>query len=208
MSALVCRRGHRGGASFGRRVDVPDKGLPACDQSRRTPWPASWPVRQPQTCARVATSRTIRRADSGTAAQRAGAGPAIRSVGCRHRSRAVCRQPGAPAFCPAEGWEHRMPQEINSVAVIGGGYMGAGIAEVSAVAGMPVVIRDLPQFLDAARGRVEKSLAGHVRKGRMDEAARDRALARISFTSELKDVASANLVIEAVPEVLDLKLSL
>ena len=113
-----------------------------------------------------------------------------------------------PGFLPSRGREYRMPQEINSVAVIGGGFMGAGIAEVSAVAGMPVVVRDLPQFLDAARGRVEKSLAGHVRKGRMDEAARDEALGRICFTSELKDVAGADLVIEAVPEVLDLKLSL
>ena len=101
-----------------------------------------------------------------------------------------------------------MPQEINSVAVIGGGYMGAGIAEVSAVAGMPVVVRDLQQFLDGARRRVERSLAGHVKKGRMDEAARDEVLGRISFTSELKDVAGSDLVIEAIPENLDLKLSL
>src|SRR5262245_57337606 len=101
-----------------------------------------------------------------------------------------------------------MPQEVNSVAVIGGGFMGAGIAEVSAVAGIPVMVRDLPQFLDAARGRVEKSLAGRVRKGKMDEATRDEVLGRISFTPELKDVASANLVIEAVPEVLDLKMSI
>jgi 3-hydroxybutyryl-CoA dehydrogenase len=101
-----------------------------------------------------------------------------------------------------------MPQEINSVAVIGGGFMGAGIAEVSAVAGMPVVIRDLPQFLDAARRRVEKSLAGHVKKGSMDEATRDEVLSRIRFTPELKDIAGADLVIEAVPEVLELKLSL
>jgi len=47
-----------------------------------------------------------------------------------------------------------MPQETNSVGVVGGGLTGAGI-EVSALAGMPVVVRDLPQFLDAARGRVE-----------------------------------------------------
>ena len=37
-----------------------------------------------------------------------------------------------------------MPREINSVGVVGGGLMGAGIAEVSAVAGLPVVVRDLP----------------------------------------------------------------
>ena len=101
-----------------------------------------------------------------------------------------------------------MPPEINSVAVIGGGFMGAGIAEVSAVAGMPVVVRDLPQFLDGAQKRVQKSLASHVEKGRMAESARDQVLGRITFTSELKDVAGADLVIEAVPEIVDLKLSL
>src|SRR5260370_38409538 len=101
-----------------------------------------------------------------------------------------------------------MPREINSVGVVGGGVVGAGLAEVSAVAGMPVVVRDLPQFLDAARGRVEKSLAGAVKRGKMDQAKRDEVLARITFTPDLKDVASADIVIEAVPEILDLKVSL
>ena len=101
-----------------------------------------------------------------------------------------------------------MPREINSVGVVGGGLMGAGIAEVSAVAGMPVVVRDLPQFLDAARGRVEKSLAGAVKRGKMEQAKRDDVLARITFTTDLKDVASADIVIEAIPEILDLKVSL
>ena len=87
-----------------------------------------------------------------------------------------------------------MPREINSVGVVGGGLMGAGIAEVSAVAGMPVVVRDLPQFLDAARERVEKSLAGAVKRGKMDQAKRDEVLARITFTPDLKDVASADIV--------------
>src|SRR5260370_27259548 len=101
-----------------------------------------------------------------------------------------------------------MPREINSVGVVGGGLMGAGIAEVSAVAGMPVVVRDLPQFLDAARGRVEKSLAGAVKRGKIDQAERDEVLARITFTPDLKDVAGADIVIEAVPEIFDLKVSL
>jgi 3-hydroxybutyryl-CoA dehydrogenase len=101
-----------------------------------------------------------------------------------------------------------MPHEIESVAVVGGGYMGVGIAEVTAVAGLPVVVRDLPQFIDGARARLEKSLAGYVRKGKMDEETRDEVFARITFTSELKDIANSDLVIEAVPEVLDLKVSL
>src|SRR5260370_26503592 len=101
-----------------------------------------------------------------------------------------------------------MPREVDSVAVVAGGLMGAGTAEVPAVAAMPVIVRDLPQSLDAARGRVEKSLAGAVKRGKMDQAKGDEVLARISFTPDLKDVASADIVIEAVPEILDLKVSL
>src|ERR1700683_3214798 len=86
--------------------------------------------------------------------------------------------------------------------------MGAGIAEVSAAAGLPVVVRDLPQFLDAARGRVEKSLGGAVKRGKIDQAKRDEVLGRITFTPDLKDVASADIVIEAVPEIPHLKVSL
>ena len=100
-----------------------------------------------------------------------------------------------------------MPREINSVAVVGGGLYGAGIAEVTAVAGLPVVVRDLPQFLDGARGRVEKSLAGAVKGGKMDQAKRDEVSARITFTPDLKDLANADIVIEAL-EILDLKVSL
>jgi 3-hydroxybutyryl-CoA dehydrogenase len=101
-----------------------------------------------------------------------------------------------------------VPKEINSVAIVGGGFMGAGIAEVSAAAGMPVIVRDLPEFLDAARGRVEKSLAGAVKRGKIDEAQREEILGRITFTPDLKQVAGADIVIEAVPEILDLKVSL
>ena len=101
-----------------------------------------------------------------------------------------------------------MPREINSVGVVGGGLMGAGIAEVSAVAGMPVVVRDLPQFLGAARGRVEESLAAAVKRGKIDQAEREEVLARITFSPDLEDVASADIVIEAIPEILDLKVSL
>ena len=86
--------------------------------------------------------------------------------------------------------------------------MGAGIAESASLAEYSVVIRELPQFLDAARARLEKSLDGAVRRGKLDTDKRDAALARVSFTSELKDVAGSDLVIEAVPENLALKVSI
>ena len=101
-----------------------------------------------------------------------------------------------------------MSQQFKSVAVLGGGFMGAGIAESASLAEHSVVIRELPQFLDAARARVARSLDGAVKRGKLDSDKRDAALARVSFTSELKDVAGSDLVIEAVPENLALKLSI
>jgi 3-hydroxybutyryl-CoA dehydrogenase len=104
--------------------------------------------------------------------------------------------------------EHSMAQTIQSVAVLGGGFMGAGIAESASVAGLPVVIRELPEYLAAARTRLEKSMDSAVKRGKLDAAERDAALARVTFTSELKDVAGSDLVIEAVPENLALKVSI
>jgi 3-hydroxybutyryl-CoA dehydrogenase len=104
--------------------------------------------------------------------------------------------------------EHSMSNNIESVAVLGGGFMGAGIAESASVAGLPVVIRELPEYIAAARTRLEKSMDGAVKRGKLDAAKRDAAVARVTFTSELKDVAGSDLVIEAVPENLQLKVSI
>jgi 3-hydroxybutyryl-CoA dehydrogenase len=98
-----------------------------------------------------------------------------------------------------------MTEPISSIAVIGGGFMGAGIAETAAVAGIPVIVRELPAYLDAARQRIEISLGRAVKRGKLDAAQRDSALSKISLTSELADVAGADLVIEAVPEIVELK---
>ena len=101
-----------------------------------------------------------------------------------------------------------MAKNIESVAVLGGGFMGAGIAESASVAGLPVVIRELPEYLAAARTRLEKSMDSAVKRGKLDADKRDAALARVAFSSELKDVAGSDLVIEAVPENLALKVSI
>jgi 3-hydroxybutyryl-CoA dehydrogenase len=101
-----------------------------------------------------------------------------------------------------------MAQTIKSVAILGGGFMGAGIAESASIAEFPVLIRELPDYIDGARTRLEKSMEGAVKRGKLDADQRDAALARITFTSELTDVAGSDLVIEAVPENLQLKLSI
>jgi len=101
-----------------------------------------------------------------------------------------------------------MAEPINAIGIVGGGFMGAGIAEVASLAGVAVVVRELPEYLDAARGRLESSLARAVTRGKLGAADRDSALARVTLTSDLQDVAGADLVIEAVPENLDLKISI
>jgi len=96
-----------------------------------------------------------------------------------------------------------MPQ---SVAVIGAGLMGSGIAQVAAVAGHPVVLRDVTSQA-TARGleAIEKSLARFVAKETMTAADAEAAVARITTTTDLADVAGADLVVEAVFENVDVK---
>jgi 3-hydroxybutyryl-CoA dehydrogenase len=98
-----------------------------------------------------------------------------------------------------------MTEAFSSVAIIGGGFMGAGIAETAAVAGIPVVVRELPQYLQASRQRLETSLNRAVKKGKLTNDQRLAVLARITLTSELKHVAAADLIIEAVPEDIAIK---
>jgi 3-hydroxybutyryl-CoA dehydrogenase len=97
--------------------------------------------------------------------------------------------------------------EIEAVAIVGAGFMGTGIAETIAVAGIPVIIRDVD---DAALGRagerLETSLARAVRGGKLDPSAAQAVRERIDLTTRLEAVSEAGLVIEAVPEDHHLKL--
>ncbi|HSM35344.1 MAG TPA: 3-hydroxybutyryl-CoA dehydrogenase [Longimicrobiales bacterium] len=96
--------------------------------------------------------------------------------------------------------------KIETVAVIGGGLMGSGIAEVSAKAGYDTLLREIDQDLaDRARGRIEKSLGRAVDKGKLEAADRDAALERLTCVTALADLADADIVIEAVTEDLPLK---
>ncbi len=92
--------------------------------------------------------------------------------------------------------------QIRTVAVLGGGLMGAGIAESAAVAGYDVVVREIDdRQVEAARERIEKSL----RRSKLDDAERADALDRIALTTSPADLTHADLLVEAVPEDLDLK---
>jgi len=90
---------------------------------------------------------------------------------------------------------------IERVGVVGAGQMGAGIAEVSAKAGADVVIYEPTEELAAAgRKRITGSLERAASKGKLSEAERDDALAKLNFTTNLADLSDCQLVIEAVVE--------
>lgn len=91
--------------------------------------------------------------------------------------------------------------DIARVGVVGGGLMGSGIAEVCARAGLDVVVDEVSEgAVAAARDRIARSLGRAVRSGKLVEADRDAALARIVFTTDLGDFADRDLVVEAVAE--------
>ncbi|MFC4857570.1 3-hydroxybutyryl-CoA dehydrogenase [Actinophytocola glycyrrhizae] len=91
--------------------------------------------------------------------------------------------------------------EIERVGVVGCGLMGSGIAEVSARAGLDVIVSEVSaDALTSGRARIEKSLARAVRSGKLSEEDRTAAFDRIRFTSDLGDFADRQLVVEAVAE--------
>ena len=96
---------------------------------------------------------------------------------------------------------------IGKVAVIGAGTMGRGIAQVAAMAGHEAVLCDVDaEQLERALAGVQATLDKGVRLGKVAESARDTALARLAGTGRLGEaVEGADLVIEAVPEVMALK---
>jgi 3-hydroxybutyryl-CoA dehydrogenase len=96
--------------------------------------------------------------------------------------------------------------KITTVGVVGAGTMGNGIAQTFAVAGFPVRLRDVGEPpLERGVGNVRKSLAKFVEKGKLTQEASEAALARISTTTELRDLADCDLVVEAIFENFDAK---
>jgi enoyl-CoA hydratase/3-hydroxyacyl-CoA dehydrogenase len=98
-------------------------------------------------------------------------------------------------------------EEINRITVLGAGVMGHSIAQIAAGAGYNVTIRDIAQeYIDGAKNRIEGGLKRNVKRGRMTEEAAQGLLGRLSYTLDLIEaVKDADLVVEAIPERLDLK---
>jgi 3-hydroxybutyryl-CoA dehydrogenase len=91
--------------------------------------------------------------------------------------------------------------DIERIGIVGGGLMGAGIAEICARAGREVLVREVDgEMVDAARRRIEGSLNRAVRSGKIEETARDEALQRIELVTDYDALADRQLVVEAVLE--------
>jgi 3-hydroxybutyryl-CoA dehydrogenase len=96
--------------------------------------------------------------------------------------------------------------EITRIGVVGLGAMGAGIAQVCVQAGLEVVGREIEAELgEAARRRIDHYLSRGVEKGRLTAEEKDSALGRLCLVTDLSELASCQLVIEAVFEDLDVK---
>jgi len=97
-------------------------------------------------------------------------------------------------------------RELNEVGVVGLGTMGAGIVEVLARAGLSVTAVEInDEAVARGRGHLEHSTERAVSRGKLDPADRDAMFERVRFSTSLEDLATAELVIEAVPERMELK---
>ena len=102
----------------------------------------------------------------------------------------------------------RVSMSIERIAVLGAGQMGNGIAQVAACAGYEVVMIDIKQdYLDKGLAAIENSLSRVVKKERMTQQDAHAAISLISTSTEKTSAADADLVVEAIPEIPELKFS-
>ncbi|MFD4929151.1 3-hydroxyacyl-CoA dehydrogenase family protein [Peribacillus butanolivorans] len=99
---------------------------------------------------------------------------------------------------------------IKNIAIIGSGVMGSGIAQSFAVSGYFVTINDIKEeFLSKAQDRISENLSLLIEEGAMTEQEKQGALSNITYKVDLKEaVRDADFIIEAIPEVIELKLDL
>ena len=98
--------------------------------------------------------------------------------------------------------------EIKKIGVIGAGAMGNGIAQIAALIGCEVVLRDIKdEFVERGMKNIEKFLTKSVEKGKLEAAEKDAVLGRIKGTTDMSQIKDADFVIEVVIEDLELKKS-
>src|SRR5215470_16662040 len=95
---------------------------------------------------------------------------------------------------------------IKTVGVLGAGTMGNGIAHVFARAGYQVILRDVEErFLERALETIGKNLDREIKKGKLAEADKGTVLKRVRMVTEIRAIAAADFVVEAVPEKIEIK---
>jgi 3-hydroxybutyryl-CoA dehydrogenase len=108
------------------------------------------------------------------------------------------------SFCYDSG--ENLINDKKTIAVIGSGTMGNGIAHVAALSGYLVFLVDIKkEFLDKAANTISANLLKQLDKGLISESQKKDALNSINMTTNIADIANADLVIEAVPENVDIK---
>jgi len=99
-----------------------------------------------------------------------------------------------------------MVEGVNKIGVVGAGTMGAGVAQTFAAAGYPVRLQDIGEApLGRGMAAIKKSLERLAARGKLTPADKDAALARISPTVKIDDLADCDVVVEAVFEKFDIK---
>ncbi|HXN65439.1 MAG TPA: 3-hydroxybutyryl-CoA dehydrogenase [Candidatus Acidoferrales bacterium] len=99
-------------------------------------------------------------------------------------------------------------ESIRTIAVLGAGTMGNGIAHVFVRSGYEVILRDVEQrYLDRARDTISKNLDREIKKGKLAESEKSSVLERLHPTTDIAALSRADFAVEAVPERLDLKLA-
>ena len=88
---------------------------------------------------------------------------------------------------------------IQRVAGVGGGQMRGGVAELTAKAGLPTVVKEIsPEAAERSRAGIQKSLDRGLERGKLDEAAHAAALGNLTFTTDFADLADCDLVAETL----------
>ena len=99
--------------------------------------------------------------------------------------------------------------EIKTIGIIGAGRMGSGIAQVMAASGFDVILMDVKdEIIQKGVENIKKGLAKALEKGKITPEEKEKIRARIRTTTELEDMAKVDFIIEAVPEIAELKLDI
>jgi len=99
-----------------------------------------------------------------------------------------------------------MQMQVKKLGVLGAGAMGGGIAQLAAQLGVEIVLGDIDmKFVDGGVARMEKLMAGSIKKGKMTEDQAKAAIGRIKKTVQMEDFADCDFVVEAIIENLKIK---